>query len=326
VLGRSAVLLHKKPRNPQRSIFGADCRGMRKKRTKAWIVWLLGIVAALVFGGAPPAAASRKEALHWVDVGQGASLVAVGSDAVIVIDSGPAGASEAILRALGEHGITRVDLWIHTHFDADHIGGVVRAVAGLDGIEGTGDDLEIDILWDRGLESAPTTAVMADYLERFGDRRRAVDTGERWQVPGLGVEVVSIGGGADENARGLALRLEVGALSTLVLGDLPASEAVVAAQRAGTVDILWASHHGARNGFDPRLLDLADPDAVVISAGHKNSYCHPAPEVLAWLAGREVWITGAAGIAPSGPCKGLAASLSVGHQVLGGDLVLAVDP
>ncbi len=299
---------------------------MRKKRAKLWIVWVVAIVGALLSGGAPPAAASRKQALHWVDVGQGASLIAVGSDAAIVIDSGPAGASEVILRALGEHGITRVDLWIHTHFDADHIGGIVRAAAGLDGVEGTSDDLEIGTLWDRGLVLAPTTTVMADYLDRFGDRRRAVDVGEEWQASGLRVEVVSRGLGDDENARGLALRLEVGALSTLVLGDLPASEGVVAAQRAGDVDILWASHHGARNGFDPLLLELADPAAVVISAGHRNNYCHPAPEVLAWLAGREVWITGAAGIAPSGPCKGLAGSLAESHHVLGDDLVLAADP
>ncbi|HFE47343.1 MAG TPA: MBL fold metallo-hydrolase, partial [Nannocystis exedens] len=104
---------------------------MRKKR-KIWIVWIVGIVAALFSDGGSPATASRKQALHWIDVGQGACLVAVGSDAALVIDSGPAGASEAILRALGEHGITRVDLWIHTHFDADHLGGIIRAAAGLD--------------------------------------------------------------------------------------------------------------------------------------------------------------------------------------------------
>ncbi len=101
---------------------------------------------------------------------------------------------------------------------------------------------------------------------------------------------------------------------------------MLAAERAGPVDVLWASHHGSLDGFDPALLGHGDPSVVVISAGLHNSYCHPAPQVLAWLQGRTVWMTGAAGIQADGRCSGLAASLENGHRVLSGDLVLAVDP
>ena len=186
-------------------------------------------------------------------------------------------------------------------------------------------DLEITSLWDRGLDGVPTTGVMGRYLARFADARQAPRLGDRWTRGGIALEVVGIGAGPAENARGLALRVEVSAVTAAVLGDLPAAEAVAAAARTGPVDVLWASHHGARGGFDPALVDLLEPGLVVISAGYDNRYCHPAPEVLAWLAERAVWITGAAGTAAHGRCPALAPSLGPAHVVRGEDLVLRAD-
>ena len=305
---------------------GMPTRRARARGAKGWKIWALAIAGGILWGGAPRAAESRPWALHFVDVGQGAALVAVGHESAVVIDSGPSGSAEALLKGLEGHGIKRVDLWIHTHFDADHLGGIVRAEAGMDGVVGTEDDLEVIELWDRGIDAAPSTAVMGAYLDSFGDRRRRPEVGERWDSGGLMVEVVHRGSEEVENGRGIALRLDVGSASVLVLGDLPAAEGVLAAERGGPVDVLWASHHGAANGFDPALIDHADPSAVVISAGFRNSYCHPAPEVLSWLQARTVWVTGAAGIGADGRCPGLAGSLGGDHRVLGGELVLAVDP
>ena len=66
-------------------------------------------------------------------------------DVAVVIDSGPPGAAEALLAALDAHGIARIDLWIHTHFDADHLGGILRAVDGIDGIAGTEDSARVHL-------------------------------------------------------------------------------------------------------------------------------------------------------------------------------------
>jgi competence protein ComEC len=303
-------------------------RQRRSSRLARGLAALLGLASALspvAINVADTAENAPAAALRWVDVGQGAAMIAVDRDVAVVVDSGPPGAAEALLAALDAHGIARIDLWIHTHLDADHLGGILRAVDGADGIAGTEDDLEIASLWDRGLEGAPTTGVMERYLARFADLRQAPRLGDRWTRGGIAVDVVGIGAGTAENARGLALRVEVSAITAAVFGDLPAADAVAVAARTGPVDVLWASHHGARGGFDPALLDLLEPGLVVISAGYDNRYCHPAPEVLAWLAERAVWITGAAGIAASGRCPALAPSLGPGHAVRGEDLVLRAD-
>ena len=50
------------------------------------------------------------------------------------------------------------------------------------------------------------------------------------------------------------------------------------------VDVLVAGHHGSKNSTSTELLDRIDPEIVVISVSHRNSYGHPAPELLTRLA------------------------------------------
>jgi len=281
------------------------------------------LLVAVALGPAGPG-------LRFMDVGQGNALLLVGPEGhVVMIDSGPPAAAEVVIHALDEHALQRVDLWIHSHFDADHVGGVARAIAGADGVAGSEDDVEVAALWDRGLDGAPDTEAVAAYLAVAGDRRRAAGAGDRFTAPGLVVYAVETGaapGLAAENARGLALCVEIGGLRLLAPGDLPADQAAVAAAACGPVDVLWAAHHGSADATSEAVLSAADPALVVISAGRDNPYCHPAAVTLARLHGRVAWISGLAGGGPLGACPGLAASLGAEHRLLAGDLWLAAEP
>ena len=130
---------------------------------------------------------------------------------------------------------------------------------------------------------------------------------------------------AAENARGLAICVEIGGLRLLVPGDLPAAQAAEAAADCGVVDVLWAAHHGGADGSSAAVIAAADPALVVISAGRDNPYCHPASITLARLSGRAVWISGLAGAGPLGACPGLATSFGAQHRLLAGDLWLAAE-
>lgn len=261
--------------------------------------------------------------LRFIDVGQGSALLLIAEEGhTVLIDSGPPGAAEAVVHALDDHAVLRVDLWIHTHFDADHVGGFARVVAGADGVAGSADDIEVAALWDRGLDGAPDTDAVAAYREVAGDRRRVPAAGDRWEVPGLTVTSVATGAReiAAENARGLALCVEVGGLKLLAPGDLPAAQAAVSAAVCGTVDLLWLGHHGGADGTSEAVLTAADPALVVISAGRDNPYCHPAAVTMARLRERAVWVTGLAGGGPLGPCPPLGTWFAAGHEVVLGDL------
>jgi beta-lactamase superfamily II metal-dependent hydrolase len=265
--------------------------------------------------------------LRFIDVGQGGALLLLGPEGhAVMIDSGPPGAAEAVIHALDDHGLMRVDLWIHTHFDADHVGGFGRVLPGADGAVDSDDDIEVLALWDRGLDGAPETDSVAAYRELAGERRRQARAGDRWDAPGLSLRLVATGAPAAlaaENARGLAICVELGGLRLLAPGDLPAAQAAAAAADCGVVDVLWAAHHGGADGSSTEVIAAADPALVVITAGRDNAYCHPAPITLARLAEREVWISGLAGAGPLGGCAGLATSFGARHRLLPGDLWLA---
>jgi len=263
--------------------------------------------------------------LHFVDVGQGSALLVIGPEGqAVMIDSGPPGAAEAVIHALDEHAVLRIDLWIHTHHDADHVGGVARVIAGSDGVAGSADDVEVEAFWDRGLDGAPTTDAVVAYEEVAGDRRRRAMAGDRWAVPGLTIGLVDTGAPevAAENARGLALCVEVEGLKLLAPGDLPAAQAAVSAAACGRVDVLWAAHHGGVDGTSEALLAAADPALVIVSAGRDNPYCHPAAVTMARLSGQAVWIMGLSGAGPLGTCPPLATSFAAEHRVVSGDLWL----
>jgi competence protein ComEC len=76
-----------------------------------------------------------------------------------------------------------------------------------------------------------------------------------------------------------------GAYTVLLTGDME-EEATGALLRQGvfpeTVDVLKASHHGARNGGNELVRSLG-PALSVVQVGRENSYGHPHPSVVAEL-------------------------------------------
>ena len=121
----------------------------------------------------------------------------------------------------------------------------------------------------------------------------------------------------DRNDASLVLRLSQGNFQMLLTGDLeksgedwlveqarpaveqphPAGQEQAlsrvpsnqsAAQNSLRCTILDAGHHGASNATGEALLDLAQPELVLISCGKNNRYGHPAPETLKRLEERGI--------------------------------------
>lgn len=70
--------------------------------------------------------------------------------------------------------------------------------------------------------------------------------------------------------------------SALLTGDLDAAHeaALVQAHPSLQADWLLAPHHGSKTSSSPELLAQVQPRWVVVQAGYRNRYGHPAPEVV----------------------------------------------
>ena len=112
-------------------------------------------------------------------------------------------------------------------------------------------------------------------------RIEQVQAGDVIEAAGFALRVLSPDGTlVGSNERSLALYSEVGGMTLLTLGDLPATCEM---EELPDCDILKVAHHGSRYATSDALIAAATPAVAIISVG-SNSYGHPSERVLSDLA------------------------------------------
>lgn len=215
------------------------------------------------------------------DVGQGDALVLpVGPGAAVLVDAGPD--PGAIDRCLDRLEIDALPLVLLTHLDADHVSGLAGALSGRTvGEVATGALAPSD---DRA------GAVHA-LVRASGATSTVLGTGDRRAVGGLVLDVLApdprrARAGADPNDLSLVVRASTAGLRILLTGDLGA-DVEARLLRSGTdlrADVLKVPHHGSAD-VDEAFLAATGARVALISVGATNSYGHPAPSLVAALAG-----------------------------------------
>ncbi|MGY1914105.1 ComEC/Rec2 family competence protein [Blastococcus sp. SYSU DS0973] len=258
-----------------------------------WALWrfprlrplgLAALVGLVVVGwpvrqqldGWPPAGA----VLVACDVGQGDGLVLpVGKGRGILLDAGPDVA--LIDRCLDRLDIDHLPLVLLSHLDADHVGGLAGALGGRTvGVVATGTLSPAD-------DRAPVVDAL---LRRAGGERTVLVPGDRRSVAGVDLEVLApdprrATAAADPNGLSLVVRATVRGLRLLLTGDIGADEEA-ALLRAGVdlrADVLKVPHHGSGDA-DAVFLAATGARTALISVAADNTYGHPAPRLLGWLA------------------------------------------
>ena len=60
--------------------------------------------------------------------------------------------------------------------------------------------------------------------------------------------------------------------------------------------VLLVPHQGSKTSSTPAFVDAVAPELAVVSAGYRNSYGHPAPEVLARYRERGIGVINTAAL------------------------------
>jgi competence protein ComEC len=239
----------------------------------------LGLAAAMIVVVAGAGSSSTWPATASVtalDVGQGdAILIQDPSGAAMLVDGGPD--PGVIDRALRRHGVTRLDIVVVTHGDADHVGGLAEVVTSYD----------VGALWVSA--HAPPSALLGGVLDAARSRGIPVvevATGVRAKVGQITIAVVSPSRRFASDNDGSVTILATAGLSVLIPGDIEA----VAQRELPDLhpDILVVPHHGSTS-TNPRWLAAVAGDTAIVSYG-QNTYGHPNAEIMATLeeAGAEI--------------------------------------
>jgi competence protein ComEC len=97
------------------------------------------------------------------------------------------------------------------------------------------------------------------------------------------------------NERSIVLFLKAHDTSVLLTGDIETQTetALIKTNLLTQVDILKVAHHGSKSSSTPAFLDKVAPEVALISVGQKNRFGHPSLDVISRLKsiGTRVWRT-----------------------------------
>ena len=213
---------------------------------------------------------ANAPAVVFLDVGQGDSILVLGTEITILIDGGPDPATLA--EKLRKYRVREVDLVVITHPHADHVQGL-EAVVG---------EIPVGAVWDASHpHETPAHRLL---MERITDKGIPVHRplpGEGIEAGELAVEVLGpMRRYKHINDQSIVLMVNLAGITFLMAADIQE----VAQAELGTIrpDVLKVPHQGAATSERQWLKENAGRLAV-ISVGD-NDYGHPAPWVEVTLA------------------------------------------
>jgi len=109
--------------------------------------------------------------------------------------------------------------------------------------------------------------------------------GQQWEWDGVRFRVLSPVAAmlnASANDHSCVLLVEGRAARLLLTGDIAAGTetSVAAALGAGPRPVLQVPHHGSKSSSSADFIAAIRPEFAVVSAGWRNRFGHPRPEVL----------------------------------------------
>lgn len=220
-----------------------------------------------------------------MDVGQGdAVLLELAGGVRILTDAGPdAKVVDSLERTLPP-GRRYIDIAIITHPDLDHFNGfnhlLERYRVGAFVFNGRGrEENEDSDNWFRLVskieeQGIPFLALGAGDGIRHGPSRLDILSPDAQLLSTQALNETSI-----------VAKVRTPEMTALLTGDIGASvEEALRGRYDLAADVLKVSHHGSKYSSSPGFLLAVRPSIAVVSAGERNRYGHPTPEVLQRLA------------------------------------------
>jgi len=214
--------------------------------------------------------------VHFIDVGQGDSILIDLGETEVLIDGG--GKSPGVDTYLKGYVDGALEVMIATHPHADHIGGLIAVL----------DAFEVKEIWLNSDTS--TSKTFQEFMNRVNAEGASINEALRGQSLTAGNLTFLILHPVkplidDTNNNSIVMRFSYGNVDFLFTGDAEkeAEASILGAGLMVQAEILKVGHHCSKTSSSPQFLNTVKPQLAIYMAGKDNRYGHPHRETITAL-------------------------------------------
>lgn len=242
----------------------------------------------LLFTLAPQAAltvnaeTNGEMAVHFLDVGQGNAILVQSGGQNLLYDGGDQNHTDEVVSYLQQQNVQTIDYMISSHYDEDHLGGLIPCLNFFEVSNVLGPDyVHTSNLFNTFMNTATANAIIVQYPS----------VGDTFDF-GTGSFTVLAPSGISQNSNdnSLVIKLENGSNSFIFTGDAEetSEQDMISTGMNLDCDVLSIGHHGSASSTTWDFLEATSPSYAVISCGVNNQYNHPSAETMGRLSDMEI--------------------------------------
>ncbi len=221
--------------------------------------------------------------VHFIDVGQGLSVLVQDNGKNLIYDGGGRNTSSYLVSYLKEQNVDTIDYLISSHYDEDHLSGLIGCLNTFPVENVIGPDYSHD--------SNLYQSFIGTINEKGLDIQHP-DIGDTYTLGAAAftilapTEIIS----NESNDNSIVIKINSGNISFILTGDAEhgSEAAMIDSGMDLSCDVLCVGHHGSASSTSWSFLQETVPEYAIISCGSGNSYGHPDTDTLDKLSSMEI--------------------------------------
>lgn len=258
-----------------------------KIKIKNIIIVLLSIllVFLLIYSKEDKKEKLKDLEINYIDVGQGNAVLIKINNKNILIDGGNRSNSRYYYNFIKNKNIKKIDYMIASHYDEDHISGLISILENYQ----VSNVLCLDYKKDTKIYKSFKNSLKKSKANIIYPKK-----GDNFNISDAKIKILwpnEYKNGID-NDNSIVLKVIHGNMSFLFTGDasINVENQLIYSGFNLKSDVVMLGHHGSKYSTSNEFLEEVDPKLAIISVGNNNRYGHPSNRVLKLLNDKNIKI------------------------------------
>lgn len=256
-----------------------------KIKIKNIIIVLLSIllVFLLIYSKEEKKENLKELEINYIDVGQGNAVLIKTNNKTILIDGGNRSNSRYYYNFIKNKNIKKIDYMIVSHYDEDHISGLISILENFEVSNVLCPDYKKDTKIYKSFKNSLKKSKANIIYPKKGDNFNISDARIKILWPNEYKNNI-------DNDNSIILKLIHGNMSFLFTGDasINIENQLIYSGFNLKSDVVMIGHHGSKYSTSNEFLEEVDPKLAIISVGNNNRYGHPSNRVLKLLNNKNI--------------------------------------